>query len=175
MKLKDYFIPDFYFTSVVRIKPEFFAENNIDCLICDIDNTLTTYDKAVPYDDIKEWLDKVEMSGVRLALISNNNEDRVYTFNTVLGYDYVSRAGKPFTHKLKYLMSRTGRKKENTALIGDQIFTDVLCARSAGIRSILVTSIDTRGRPFLQLKKHFEKYFIEEFFKKNGRFGQKYD
>ncbi|MBQ7700366.1 MAG: YqeG family HAD IIIA-type phosphatase [Clostridia bacterium] len=168
MKLKDYFIPDHYFPSVVRIKPEFFAENNIKCLICDIDNTLATYKEALPQKDVKDWLDTVEASGVRIALISNNREKRVYTFNSVLGYLYVSNAGKPFTGGMKKLMKQTRISPEQTALIGDQIFTDVLCAKRTGVRSILVRSIDMTGRPFLRMKKHFERYFMDQYYRKNN-------
>lgn len=161
MKLKDHFIPDHYFPSVLRIKPDFFAENNIKCLICDIDNTLAAYEEEVPIKKVKDWLDKTEASGVRIALISNNSEKRVYMFNSVLGYLYVSRAGKPFTRGLKKLLKQTGVKKEETAVLGDQIFTDVLCAKKAGVRAILVNSIDTSKRPFLKFKKRIERHILK--------------
>ena len=167
MKLKDYFIPDNYFPSVVRIKPEFFAENNIKCLICDIDNTLATYEEELPRADVKDWLDTVEASGVRIALISNNREKRVYMFNSVLGYLYKSNAAKPFTRELKKLMKQTGISKEQTALLGDQIFTDVFCAKKAGVRAIMVRSIDTTKKPFLRFKKYFERYFMDQYYRKN--------
>ena len=168
MKIKDHFIPDHYFPSVLRIDPGFFAENNIKCLICDIDNTLATYEEEVPIKSVKDWLDKTEASGVRIALISNNSERRVYMFNSVLGYLNISRAGKPFTRRLKKLMRKTGISPDQTALLGDQIFTDVLCAKRAGIKAVLVRSIDTTKRPFLRFKKYFERYFINQYFKKNN-------
>jgi HAD superfamily phosphatase (TIGR01668 family) len=168
MKLADYFTPDDYFPSVLRIKPEFFAENNIKCLICDIDNTLATYDEEVPIKEVKDWLDTVEASGVRIALISNNREKRVYMFNSVLGYLYVSNAGKPFTHRLKKLIKQTKAEPSETALLGDQIFTDVLCAKKAGVRAVMVRSIDTTKRPFLRLKKYFERYFMDRYEKKKN-------
>ena len=168
MKLQDYFVPDIYFPSVTRIKPEFFAENNIKCIICDIDNTLATYGEEVPIKEVKDWLDTTEASGVRIALISNNREKRVYTFNSVLGYQTMSNAGKPFTRKLKKLMKQTGVKKEETAMIGDQIFTDVFCAKKAGIRAVLVRSIDVTGKPFLKFKKRFERHFMDIYNRKNN-------
>ena len=170
MSFKDNFIPDHYFESVLRIKPEFLAENNIKCLICDIDNTLATYSEPLPQKKIKDWLDMTEASGVRIALISNNREKRVYTFNSVLGYLTSSSAGKPFTKRLEKLIKKTGVKKEETAVVGDQIFTDVLCAKRAGIRAILVRSIDTRGKPFLKFKKFFERHFMDIYRKRHGTY-----
>ena len=167
MRLKDKFIPDYMFDNVLRIKPEFFSENGIEYVISDIDNTLATYDEELPCDDVKAWLDRVEASGVRIGLISNNSEKRVYKFNSVLGYLTVSRAGKPFCGKLKKLMKELGADKEHTCFIGDQIFTDVLCAKKAGIRAVMVRSLDVTGRPFLQFKKHFEEYFTEQYIERH--------
>ncbi len=163
MKIKDYFIPDFYYSSVLRIKPEFFAENNIRFLICDIDNTLATYESRIADEERRRWLDLVESTGVRIAFISNNSERRVYTFNTMHGYFTESRAGKPFTRKLRRLMKLMDAVPEQTAILGDQIFTDVLCAKRAGIRAILVMSMDVKGKPFLKMKKFFERYFINAY------------
>lgn len=170
MSLKEKFIPDLFVPSVLKIRPEFFIENGIDCLICDIDNTLATYGEKLPQKDMLDWLNAVEATGVRIGLISNNSESRVYTFNTVLGYITVSRAMKPAKKKLLALIEQMDRKKENACLIGDQIFTDVLCAKRAGIKAVLVRSIDTRGKPFLRFKKHFESYFMEEYYKNHPRY-----
>lgn len=167
MKLKDKFIPDYMFDNVLRIKPEFFADNDIRYIVTDIDNTLATYGESVADEKIRDWLGKVEACGVRIALISNNKEDRVYMFNSVLGYLTTSRAGKPGKKKLLKLMKKMGAEPEKTCLIGDQIFTDVLCAHRAGIRALMVRSIEVAGRPFLKFKKYFEHTFIEEYYKRN--------
>ena len=153
---------------MLRIKKEFFVENNIKYLICDIDNTLAAYEEELPHKDVKDWLDRTEAAGVRIALISNNREKRVYMFNSVLGYLYVSNAGKPFTRKLKKLMKQAGMDPKETALLGDQIFTDVLCAKKAGIRAIMVRSIDTSKRPFLKFKKLLERRFMDRYYRKNN-------
>ena len=165
--LKDKFIPDYMFDNVLRIKPEFFADNGIRFIVLDIDNTLATYDEPIACEEIRDWLDRVEASGVRIAFISNNNEDRVYMFNSVHGYLTQSRAGKPGTRKLKKLLKRMGAERSAACMIGDQIFTDVLCAHRAGIRALMVRSMDVTGRPFLKFKKYFEHYFIEEYYARN--------
>ena len=165
--LKDKFIPDYMFDNVLRIKPEFFADNGIRFIVSDIDNTLATYDEPIACEEIRDWLDRVEASGVRIAFISNNNEDRVYMFNSVHGYLTQSRAGKPGTRKLKKLLKRMGAERSAACMIGDQIFTDFLCAHRAGIRALMVRSMDVTGRPFLKFKKYFEHYFIEEYYARN--------
>lgn len=169
MKFEDHFIPDDYFAEVNRIKPDYFVNHNIKWVICDIDNTLATYSEPVPIKKVKNWLDSVESAGTRIALMSNNSERRVCMFNSVLGYPYVSRAGKPGTKKLKKLMEFLKVKPEETAILGDQIFTDVYCAKKTGARAVMVRSIDVTGRPFLKFKKHFEQYFMEKYYLKNNK------
>ena len=41
-------VPDFMFSSVYDITPEFFKENGITSIVSDIDNTLVTYDDEKP-------------------------------------------------------------------------------------------------------------------------------
>ena len=61
---------------------------------------------------------------------------------------------------IKQAMIEEGIPARNTALVGDQIFTDVLGANIAGIKSILVEPIKFTN-PFLALR-----YFVETPFRK---------
>ena len=149
-------IPDFVFSDVCRIDPGFFADNGIRYLVSDVDNTLATYSESVPSAEITAWLSAVTATGVTVALISNNGRERVNEFNKGLGYSVRFRAGKPFTKGLKSLMKELGAAPEDTCVLGDQLFTDVLCAHRAGVRCVLVDSIDVSGRPFLRFKKRLE-------------------
>ena len=160
-------MPDLTLGSYRELTPSLLEKLGASAIISDIDNTLATYDEPIACEEIRDWLDRVEASGVRIAFISNNNEDRVYMFNSVHGYLTQSRAGKPGTRKLKKLLKRMGAERSAACMIGDQIFTDVLCAHRAGIRALMVRSMDVTGRPFLKFKKYFEHYFIEEYYARN--------
>ena len=164
MKSKKMLLPDHIFEAVLRIDPAFFADNGIRYLISDIDNTLATYAEAVPSERIRAWLDAVGETGVSVALISNNSASRVARFNGPLGFPVCSRAGKPFAGRLRRLMAGLGADPEQTCILGDQLFTDVLCAHRAGIRAVLVDSIDVAGRPFLRMRKRIEARIL----RKNG-------
>ena len=49
-------IPDFMFARAADITPEFLKNNSIAALLCDIDNTLSPYEDAVPDDEIRAWV-----------------------------------------------------------------------------------------------------------------------
>lgn len=164
------YLPDEIFDEVTDINPLYFVKSNIKLLILDIDNTLARYSEPIPSKDVRQWFSEIEEQGIKLALISNNSEKRVYKFNSVCGFLTYSRAHKPSPKGVFYLMERLNVKPEYTAVMGDQIFTDVLCARRAGVRAYLVHTLETKGRPFLKIKKAIETPFVKEFYRlKHGK------
>ncbi len=150
--------PEYEFKSILDIEDGFFEKENIKYLLIDIDNTLVA-DNAPDADECSiAFLKRLEEKKIEFFLVSNNSEERVLSFNKNLGYRYIFRAGKPGKKKIKAVMREMNAKKEQTALIGDQIFTDLLAAKNAGIRMILVTPINTKiENTFFKVKRFFEK------------------
>ena len=52
--------------------------------------------------------------------------------------------GKPFKETSDMILRRTGFKKEETAFIGDRLYTDIKCAVNNGITGILVLSGESK-------------------------------
>lgn len=53
-----------------------------------------------------------------------------------------------------------GAGAREIAIVGDQVFTDVLCANLAGAVSILVEPIELEPFPFFKLKRRLEKLVL---------------
>ncbi len=51
--------------------------------------------------------------------------------------------GKPFSETIEMIMSRTGRNKDEMAIIGDRLYTDMAMGVNNGVTSILVLSGET--------------------------------
>ena len=68
--------PDFMFASYSEVTPEFLSSIGVRALICDIDNTLVTYDDARPTAALHRWFRDMESAGVKIAFVSNNHPDR---------------------------------------------------------------------------------------------------
>ena len=60
---------------------------------------------------------------------------------------------------LKQAMARMGRTAGQTAMVGDQIFTDILGARRMGILALLVEPIQLAGNPGRYLRYAVETPF----------------
>ena len=145
-------VPEFTCREVTEITPAFLAENGIDFLMLDLDNTIAPYKTAEPAPAVMEWAHTVKESGIGLYFVSNSKRpDRVERFAGILDVSFVKAAHKPSPKALHTVMESNSRDPQCCALIGDQIYTDVWAARNAGCRSILVHPIRFTN-PFLFLR-----------------------
>lgn len=140
--------PDEYRDSAFSITPEHLAARGISALIIDLDNTLVGWHQTQVTPAARAWLERMRQAGIGVCIVSNNNLARVGAF-VAQGLDlpYVASAGKPGKgafHKAMALLRSTVR---NTAVVGDQIFTDVLGGQRMGLYTILVVPI-SRGEFF---------------------------
>ena len=133
--------PDLHVESVFRLDLKKLKENNIKGLIIDIDNTLVSWDIKYITEKTKQWLLNLEREGYKVCLVSNNTKDRVVVFNEELKLPAIHRALKPRIGAFKKAMKIIGTTVKNTAVIGDQIFTDVLGGNRIGLFTILVIPI----------------------------------
>jgi HAD superfamily phosphatase (TIGR01668 family) len=97
-------------------------------------------------------------AGLELFILSNNRGRRPALFAEQLGIGYAGSARKPFTRKLRAVLAERETLPAEAAMIGDQIFTDVLCARRTGALAVLVRPISLRN-PLLALRYGLEAPF----------------
>lgn len=134
--------------SIYDLTGESLAASGIRFLMADLDNTLIPYSVALPDEALRRWLEGLHAYGVTLFLLSNSRKaTRVPNFATALGIPYLCHAGKPKRSGYRKAMADHGMAAGESAMVGDQIFTDVLGANRTGIRSILVEPIELRGNP----------------------------
>ncbi len=125
-------------------------------LIFDIDNTLVN-DCAPADERAINFIREIKEMGFRVCLLSNNNERRVKMFNEEIGTDYIFKARKPRPDGYEKALKIMGTDRENTIFIGDQVFTDVLGARNANVKVIMVKKLNPKEERHIRLKRVFEK------------------
>ncbi len=162
-------VPDLMFDSVFEITPALLIEKNIRAVVLDIDNTLVTYGVAEPTDEVIAWIDALKASGLHVAIASNNHEPRVSLFNKKLGVFTTWESAKPFARSVRAAASHFGVSEKECAVIGDQVFTDIWCARNAGALAILVKPIPYPENLFFKCKRVLEKPFIRAYKKRNKK------
>lgn len=149
--------PDGFYESVLDIRPEDLTRRGINLLLADLDNTLVPYKTPLPTEELKLWKEKLAAGGVTLFLLSNSRKPgRPKRFADALGIDFVGHAGKPKRGGFLAAMERTGRTPAQTAIVGDQIFTDILGGTRAGITTLLVRPIRLAGNP-----GRYIRYWVE--------------
>lgn len=124
--------------SIFDIPPSFFLSRGIKVILTDLDNTLDDYRTKEPGDKAKRFASLMRENGLELYVASNNSSKRVRHYCKDLGVDYCGSLYKPFPFKLNAWIKKKGFKKSEIAFVGDQIMTDCLSSRSAGLFMILV-------------------------------------
>ena len=149
--------PDHRFRDVYEIDPEWLRDLGVRAVLIDIDNTLVTYDDPEPTAPVLGWLGKLGDAGISVAFISNNERERVERFNSMLGFVAEWKAGKPLTGKSRRAMNALGVSPRETAVIGDQIFTDIRLGKKLGAGvTILVEPIKDKKTLFFRFKRLLE-------------------
>jgi len=72
-------------------------------------------------------------------------------------------SGKPLLFGIKRAMRQLGANKKNTALIGDQVFTDVYAGNRAGLLTFMVEPIEAKETPFFGIKRKLEKVVLKDY------------
>lgn len=151
-------VPDHAFASIFDITPQFLQTENISLLFMDLDNTMAPYSKDAPSPRLRRWIRELKEAHIEPFILSNNRGARPSLFAKQLEIDYLGAAKKPSPFHLLRLIRRKGADPKTAALVGDQIYTDVLCAKQAGIRSMIVQPMDIRN-PVLALRYGLESPF----------------
>lgn len=132
-------IPDRVFARYSDLTPQILGGLGVRLLLCDLDYTLAPRSVAEPDEALRAWLADCREAGVTVMILSNNRSSgRVDTFCARLGIRYVGRAGKPRTRGYREAMATAGASREETAMLGDKLLTDVLGAKRSGVLALMV-------------------------------------
>lgn len=161
--------PEYIFAGVSHITPEFLAQKGITALALDVDNTLTAHDSQKLPPQVEQWLNTMHAVGIRLFIVSNNEQQRVEPFAKALGLEFVAKAAKPLPGGMKRLQEHFQVEKKKLALVGDQLFTDRLCGALYGVPVFVVEPMAPEIKWFIKLKRVLEKPFIRRYYQKGGK------
>lgn len=166
--MRRYFCPDFYIDTYRDATVSFLKEAGIRYLLLDIDNTFAPYEQLEPDEEILAWFKAVEEAGIRAAFVSNNGRERVERFNAKIGIPIYPKGKKPLRRYTRVAMEELGAKPDETAMMGDQIFTDVWAGKLLGIRTILLPPIKDKRDIFTRFKRVLEKPILKYYRKKTN-------
>jgi uncharacterized protein len=136
--------PDRTTRRLADISLEQLAAQGVRAIILDLDNTTLGYGRDDISTEVKAWTARALERGFSLVLLSNNFTKRAQRVSAELGIAAIAGALKPLPHGFARARALLGTSKAQTIVIGDQLFTDVLGARLAGLRAILTDPIEPK-------------------------------
>ena len=161
--------PNYYCDKVTDITVEMLNNSNIKGLILDVDNTLIDFDlNILPGAD--DWIDYLKENGFECVILSNSNkEEKVKMVAEKLDIEYIHFATKPLKRGFKLAQEKLGFEASKIAVVGDQIFTDVLGANRCKMFSILVNPIAKKDIWITRFKRPLEEFVIKSYVKKQEK------
>lgn len=158
--------PKLYIDNVKEITFELLQKNDIKGLILDVDNTLIDYYKNMP-DGVEKWCETLKNKGIKFCIASNSNKkEKVKEVSKKLDIPYIYFAKKPLKMGLNKAKNVMDLEAKEVAVVGDQIFTDVLGANRCKMFSILVNPIEEKDIFITVIKRPIEN-LIKNNYKKN--------
>ena len=161
--------PSLYLDSVKNINPTLLKKNNIKGLILDVDNTLIDYYRNL-VEGAEKWCEELKNEGIQCIILSNSNKKRkVEEVAEKLNIDYIMFAKKPLKSGFKRALSKLELKPEEVAVVGDQLFTDVIGAKRMNMFSILVKQVGEKDIFITKLKRPIENAIIKKYLEKGKK------
>ena len=151
------FIPFAHAQSIYEIDTEFYKRNGVKTLFMDLDNTLDSFRAREPKQETKDLVNNLKSSGLTPIIISNNKAHRVSGYANLLGVEFLSSARKPFSKKIKAEIAKRGLNKDEVMLVGDQMMTDVLAAKGAGIKVVLTEKLVKEDQWTTHINRIFDR------------------
>lgn len=153
----DIFIPDMYQKSIYTINYEKLYEDGMRCLLFDLDNTCVPYVEKVPSKKLKDLFDRLKDMGFKVIIFSNASKKRLEPFKNGLIVDCSYSSKKPSKRKFLKVLKMFGFDLSETAIIGDQLFTDIFGGNRVGIKTILVNPMSDKDLFVTKIFRAFEK------------------
>lgn len=172
----DILIPDMYQKSIYSINYEKLCNCGIRCLLFDLDNTCVPYVEKVPSKKLIDLFDYLKDMGFKVILFSNATKKRLEVFKNTLVVDCSYSSRKPSKRKFLKVLKMYNFDLSEVAIIGDQLFTDILGGNRVGIKTILVNPMSKKDMPLTFIFRILERGQFKKF-KKRGilKLGEYYE
>jgi len=133
------FCPQLVVPSITALGSQFFRDRGLQAALLDLDNTLVLWHGTTIEPEIADWIRRMKDGGTRFCLASNTHRPRrLAELGEALGIPYELGVAKPGRAGLHRCLARLGTSPGATAMIGDQLFTDIWGGNRCGLFTILV-------------------------------------
>ena len=159
--------PRMYVNTLLDIPLEELEKAGIRAFILDLDNTITEWNSQELRAEVEAWFSAIKQQGFKACILSNNGEQRILQISKRLGIPFIHRARKPLRRSFLRAVDLMEIKPSETAVIGDQIFTDVLGGNRAGLYTILVKPLAKKEFYGTKISRTMEFFVLHRYNRKH--------
>lgn len=152
--------PDSFAERLSSISLDDLAARGMRGIIVDLDNTLVGYGEEAMAPADAAWIASARQRGFAVCLVSNNFTGRVEKIGRELDVPAVSSALKPLPHGFARALRALATHKDATVVVGDQLFTDVLGAKLAGLHVILTEPLVSKDWHGTRILRFLERVLL---------------
>ena len=132
--------------SIPEMPIKYLIERNIKALILDADKTLIDSKENIPHLSVKQWIENAKLE-FKIHVLSNNpSKERISRIAEHLNLPYTYLAAKPRRISVTRVIKQMQIQREEIAIIGDRIFTDILVGNRLGLYTVLVKPLGPNGK-----------------------------
>jgi uncharacterized protein len=152
--------PKLHVASVTDVPVAWLLDRGVRGVLVDADDTLVVRGGGPVDASVQAWVADLKRAGIAVALLSNGTHARVAALGAELGVRSFALSGKPFWFAFQRGLRALGTSARHTAMVGDQLFTDVFGANCAGLISILVTPLSPGRHAHTRAARRLERWVL---------------
>lgn len=160
------FCPNEMTGSLLDIDLDSLAARGIKALIIDLDNTLMGWDAEQMTTQMSDWVQAVKNKGFKICIASNGLSSRVKRVAEELDVQAVPKAIKPRKRPFRLALRMLDARPDEVAVIGDQVFTDILGGNRMNCYTILINPISRKELRTTRLMRRVERRILHRLHKK---------
>ena len=155
--------PNLILNSVQDITPELLQTHNLRSLLLDVDSTLKRYRATEISPETIRWIESLKEADIQFCLLSNGRKYRIRPIAEQIDIPFIAPAMKPTPFGCQAAIKTMGFDPTSTAIVGDQVFADILAGKLAKIFTILITPIHPEEeRWYTRIKRPAEKWVLRQ-------------
>lgn len=153
--------------SLFEIDMVLLRQHGITGIVFDLDNTILPWNSSEICPEAALWLRQVLASGFKAGLVSNNNPRRVAELADQFDIPYVARAFKPASRGFRQVIDAMQLSPKQVAVVGDQLFTDILGGNRLGCWTIWVKPLSEQEFIGTKITRQLERIAVRMLQSKN--------
>jgi len=160
--------PDAIVERVEEISAEMLAGWNVRGLVLDLDNTIVPWNTSDVSPAVRAWVAALAAARIGMCVLTNNYTRRASSVAELLGIPIIKVAFKPSPMAFRSALRRMAITPAEAAVVGDQLYTDVLGGKLIGMRAILVNPLSTREFLTTKIVRWLERPLRARLFRSGG-------